>query len=57
MAPNETSQVARPKVNFAHGLVNLNTKVFLQALGFTDSLVMATHRANSNGKEGLRDFK
>ena len=52
MASNKTSQVTRPKIDFAHGLINPNAKVFLQALGFTDSLVMATHRSNSNGSEG-----
>ena len=57
MAPNKTSKDPRPKVNFAHRLRNPNAKVFLQALGFADSLVMATHPANGNGKEGLRDFK
>ena len=57
MATNKTAQITRPKVNFAHGLSNPNAKVFLQAVGFADSLVMATHRPNGNGKEGLRDFK
>ena len=57
MAPNKATQVSRPKINFAHRLINPNAKVFLQALGFTDSLVVATHRANSNGTEGLQDFK
>ena len=51
MPPNKTPQVSRPKINFAHGLTNPNAKVFLQALGFTDSLVVTTHRSNSNGSE------
>ena len=51
MAANKTPQVTRPKVNFAHGRINPNAKVFLQALGFTDSLVMATHRSNGNGNK------
>lgn len=48
MASNKASHVTRPKINFAYRLINLNAKVLLKALGFIDSLVVATHRSNSN---------